>query len=176
MDLFQESLGPYAKSRDPLTSNGLHLNEAGNRRMGRWIAQQLAGEPALARVDATRVAEVAKAAALKTASVADLVRPKNAVVYFGVRKRPEEYEAEMPRYHQLVDATLHGLVNNPKSHLADFPAPVLPPPAPSLSKPAAALGVIKSPAEQQKDISVADGFNALDGVAEPDAEPVENDV
>jgi glucose/arabinose dehydrogenase/azurin len=161
LDLFQESLAAYAKSRDPLTSNGLHLNEAGNRWMGRWIAQQIAGEPALARVDATRVAEVAKAAALKTAAVADVVRPKNAVVYFGVRKRPEEYEAEIPRYHRLVDAadaTLHGLVNNPKSHLADFPAPVLPPPAPSRSKPAAALGVIKSPAEQQKDISVAEGF------------------
>ncbi|MEK0446114.1 MAG: hypothetical protein RLZZ399_1435 [Verrucomicrobiota bacterium] len=160
-DLFEHSLSAYAESPEPLTSNGLHLNDAGNRWVGRWIAQQLVGEPRLAKVEVGRVLEVAQAAARKHGYVADLVRPKNAVVYFGVRKRPDEYAEEIPRYHQLLDAaeaSLHALVEKPESRFANYPVPTLPPLPPGRSKPAAALGVIKPPAEQQKDITVADGF------------------
>ncbi|MEI6715954.1 MAG: PVC-type heme-binding CxxCH protein [Verrucomicrobiota bacterium] len=160
-DLYQESLAAYAKAESPLTSNGLHLNESGNRILGPWIAQQFVGEKALSTVDPSRVPEVAAAAARKSSAVADVVRPKNGVVYYGVRKRADEYAEEIPRYHKLIEAAdsiVHELVTKPAAKLSDYPIPTLPPMAPGKSKPDAVLGVIKPPAEQQKDIAVADGF------------------
>ena len=161
LDLFQESLAAYAKSETPLTSNGLHLNEKGNSLIGRFIAQQFVGEKALAAVDPNRLPDIAGAVSRKAASVADVVRPKNGVVYYGVRKRDDEYAAEIPRYHQLIeaaDAIVHDLIAKPTTRLADYQIPTLPPMGPGKSKTDAVLGVIKPPAEQQKDITVADGF------------------
>ena len=161
VDLYSESLASYNAAASPLTFNGLHLNELGCGLMGRVVAAALAGEEAVGRVDAVRLAEVAPAAARKARYVADVVRPKNGVVYYGVRKRPDEYAAEMPRYHQLIEqaeADLHELVRNPEKRFASFPVPTLPPMPEGKSRPDAVLGVIKPAAEQQQEISVAPGF------------------
>jgi len=161
VDLFSESLAAYNAATSPLTSNGIHLTEPGCGLMGRVVAAALAGEEAVARVDAARLSEVAPAAARKARYVADVVRPKNGVVYYGVRKRPDEYAAEMPRYHQLIEqaeADMHELVRNPEKRFTSFPVPTLPPMPEGKSRPDAVLGVIKPAAEQQQEISVAPGF------------------
>lgn len=161
VDLYAESLAAYDGAAVPLTSNGLHLNERGCQLMGRAVAVALAGEDAVGRVDPVRLGELVPAAARKARYVADVVRPKNGVVYYGVRKRPDEYAAEMPRYHQLIElaeADLHELARNPEKSFASFPVPTLPPPPPGKSRPDAVLGVIKPAAEQQKEMAVADGF------------------
>ena len=129
IDLFAASQEAYDKSGPPLTSNGLHLNDAGNRAMAQMIAQALLGNAALSGVDPARVPEVAKAVARKNYYVAEVVRPKNADLYYGIRKRQEENEAEIPRYHQMIAATeavVHALVTTPAKTFADIPTPWLP--------------------------------------------------
>ncbi len=162
VDLFAASKAAYLQSTQPLTTQGIHLNEEGCRAMGRVIARSLVGDAALERVPTSRVDDVAKAAAQKSRYVADIVRPKNGVVYFGVRKRPDEYAAEMPRYHQLIeqaDKILHDLVANPSALFADFQPPSLPPMPEGKSIPDRfSGGILKVPAEQQHDLNVADGY------------------
>ncbi len=51
VDLFTPSRELYAKARTPLTINGIHLNEQGNRRIAEAIDRALFGEP-LAHADA----------------------------------------------------------------------------------------------------------------------------
>ena len=161
IDLFADTQSAFAQSTEPLTSNGLHLNAKGNTLVSHTIARALVGEEALAKVDAARVPEIAQAAARKSAFVADVVRPKNGVVYYGVRKRPEEYALEIPRYHQLVnqaDEDLHALLKKTAARFSDVGVPTLPPLPPGKSKPDAVLGIVKSAVEQMAEISVAPGF------------------
>ena len=130
VDLFAASREAYAKSTGHLTVNGLHLNDAGNHLLARVIAQALLGEAVLARVDTARVPEVAKAVAQKAYYVAEVVRPKDADLYYGVRKRPEENAAEIPRYHQMIAATeaiVHELARSPGQAFASFATPWLAP-------------------------------------------------
>ena len=161
VDLFAESQTAFANATEPLCSNGLHLNSLGNRLMAKVIARAMVGEDALAGIDGGRLAAIAQAAARKSAFVADVVRPKNGVVYYGVRKRPDEYALEMPRYHQLInkaEADLFALLKDPAAAFGSFPVPTLPPLPPGKSKPDAVLGVVKTAAEQQAEIVVAPGF------------------
>jgi glucose/arabinose dehydrogenase/azurin/lysophospholipase L1-like esterase len=161
VDLFTETEAAFAQATELLTSNGLHLNTRGNALVSRVIARAFVGDEALGRVDAARFEEVAKAAARKSAYVADVVRLKNGVVYYGVRKRPDEYALEVPRYYQLVekaDTDLHALVQNKEARFSDFSVPTLPPLPAGKSKPDAVLGVVKPAAQQQAEISVAPGF------------------
>jgi glucose/arabinose dehydrogenase/azurin len=159
VDLFAASRAAYAKHSEPLTDRGLHLNDAGAREMARVIARAFVGE---ALVDDARLTEVAQAAAQKSRFVADVVRPKNAVVYFGVRKRQDEYDGEIPRYHQLIekaDDILREIVSKPGAKFANFPRPSLPPLGEGKSnKDRFGAGTIKPPAEQQAEIKVADGY------------------
>ncbi len=161
VDVFSETAAAYQTASGALTSNGLHLNAAGNALVARCIARALVGDDALAKIDAARLPQIAAAAARKSAYVAEVVRPKNGVVYYGVRKRPDEYAGEIPRYHQLIeqaDADLHALLQKPALSFADIPVPTLPPLPPGKSRPDAVLGVVKSAAEQQAEITVAPGF------------------
>ena len=83
-------------------------------------------------------------------------------MYYGVRKRPEENAAELPRYHQLIeqaDTILHAVVSKPEARLADFPPPSLPPLPEGKSIPDRfSGGVLKAPAQQEHDLTVADGY------------------
>ena len=128
----------------------------------RVVARALLGAPVVDALDPARVGEVAKGAALKAGYVAEVVRPKNGVVYYGVRKRPEEYEAEVPRYHALIqqaDALVRGLVEDPRKRFADCPLPSLPPLPEGKSVPDRySGGILKTPGEQQKDLQVAEGY------------------
>ncbi|RFC44478.1 MAG: Plastocyanin [Verrucomicrobia bacterium] len=142
--------------------HGIALSEEQNRKAAWVVARAMLGGAVVAGLDPARVREVAKAAALKAGYVADVVRPKNGVVYYGVRKRADEYEAEIPRYHALIqqaDEIIHGLVREPKKRFSDYPLPWLPALPEGKSVPDRySGGVLKSPAEQQKDITVAEGY------------------
>lgn len=191
VDLFSASREAYRASSVPLTTYGLHLNEEGCRRMGRVIAQALLGDLALAKVTPARVPEVAKAAAQKAHRNEVLTRIKNAVLYFGQRRRPQEYAAELPRYHQLIEqaeAVMYGLVNRPDSRFADYPTPSLP----SIldrskgssrtgkdagdSRRGAVEAVIRQPKDQQKEFTVADGYTMNLFASESDFPEVRNPI
>ncbi len=163
VDLFAATKEAYLRSTEPLTTQGIHLNDAGNHEVAKVIAKALLDQSTMDQVDTSRISEVAKAASQKSHYVADIVRPKNGVVYFGVRKRPEENAAEMPRYHALIDqsdAILHDLVSKPKSQFSDYPKPSLPPMAEGKSIPDRfSGGIVKEPSEQQKDLTVAEGYS-----------------
>ena len=159
VDLFALTAEAYASSVPALTENGIHLNIAGNRVVAEAIAEILGGtsEP-----DPAHFREVALAAAAKHKRVAEVVRPKNAVVYFGVRKRPEEYADEMPRYHEMIrltEAVVHKLAADPTAKFAEMEVPSLDAmPEGKGRDDGDRTGVIKSVAEQQAEFTVAEGF------------------
>ncbi len=163
VDLFTASTDAFAKAPRPLTEQGIHLNAEGSRALGTVVARALAGPGGLASAEPPRVEELASAAARKHAYNAELTRPKNAALYYGVRKRPEEAAAELPRYHQLLEqteATLHGLLARPGARLADFPEPSLPPLGPGKETPYRFPGgTVRAPADLQKELVVADGYS-----------------
>lgn len=159
IDLFSTTQKAYSESESRLTEQGIHLNDAGNQIIAGAIAEALGGtsEP-----DPTHLREVTLAATAKHMRVAEVVRPKNAVVYFGVRKRPEEYADEMPRYHEMIrltEAVLHDLAKDPKASFAGIEAPSLEPmPEGKGRDDGDRTGIIKSVAEQQAEFTVADGY------------------
>lgn len=162
IDLFAASRAAYARSAQPLTVHGLHLNADGARVMGGVVARALLGGAAPGTIESPRLAEVARAAALKHGYVAELVRPKNGALYYGVRKRPEENAAELPRYHQLVaqaEGIVHDLAAHPAKRFADYPAPSLPPlPEGKTTTYRFPGGTVRAPVEMQQDLVVADGY------------------
>lgn len=161
VELFAASREAYARSPEPLTAQGLHLTSAGAREIGRLIAAALTGAAPIAAGTA-REAAVAMAAAQKHRYNAELARPKNGVLYYGVRHRAEENAAEIPRYHRLVemgDGILHDLVERPDRPLANVPPPSLPPLPPSPMKDYKfASGTVKPPQEMLGDLTVANGY------------------
>lgn len=163
VDLFSASQLAYSQNLPALTVNGLHLNDEGNRLMARVIARSLLGETPLTRINPQRVSELAKAVTQKSYFVGEVVRPKNADLYYGVRKRPEEYAAEIPRYHQMIAATeaiIHELARSPERSFASFSTPWLAPMPPGKGKDDGKnTGIIKPPAEQQAEFKVAPGFS-----------------
>lgn len=162
VDLFTASREAFAKSKTPLTTNGLHLNADGNRAMAQVIARALVGDAAVANVSVARVAEVAPAAAQLAHFVKEVGRPKNGVLYYGVRKRADERAAEIPLYLQRIekaDALVHDIAAQPDAKFVNFPSISLPPPAP-LAKPGSKgdVGVVRNAAEAQAEFKVADGY------------------
>ena len=162
IDLFTTGREAYTRSSEPLTTQGFHLNAAGTRAIADVISRSLLGDATPGVLDSPRLAEVARAAALKHSYVAELVRPKNGALYYGVRKRPEENAAELPRYHQLVaqaDAIVHDLAANPAKRFADYPAPSLPAlPEGKTTTYRFPGGTVRSPADMQQELVVADGY------------------
>lgn len=162
VDLFAASLAAYAKSTERLTENGLQLNDAGHRAMARVIAAAFVGEAAVARVDAARLREVAPAAAQLAHYVAEVVRPKNGILYYGQRKRAEEREAEMPLYLQRIekaDALVQELAGSAGAKFAEAPFIALAPlPVPPSGGSTHSIGIVKSPAEMQAEFTIAEGY------------------
>ena len=146
-----------------LTVNGLHPNAAGNHEMAVVIARALLGEAVVAKLDSARVQKVAQAVARKNYYVAEVVRPKNADLYYGVRKRADENAAEIPRYHKMIAATetaVQELAASPGKKFSDFPMPWLEPLAPIKGyDDGKSTGVIKPPTEAQAEFTVADGYS-----------------
>lgn len=161
VDLLAASLASYEAHADPLTTRGIHLNDAGHRALAPVVAAALAGEAAT-RIDPARLREVGAASSQLASYVADAVRPKNGILYYGQRKRAEERAAEMPLYFERIekaDALVRKLVRDPSATFADAPFIALtPPPPPPEGGPTGRVGTVKSPAAMQAEFAVADGF------------------
>lgn len=78
VDLFTASRAASEKNAAPLTTQGVHLTDAGCQEVGRFIARALVGEPAAARVPTWRVDDVAKAAAQSPAPSPTSCGPRTA--------------------------------------------------------------------------------------------------
>lgn len=150
-----------------LTSNGIHLNAYGTGIVAKKLAEELLAlrghSPAkLAEANPDHLREVSLAASARHRRVAEVVRPKNAVVYFGVRARPDEYNAEMPRYHEMIRLTeevVHRIATNPKLAFKEIPEPSLPPMGPGKGRDDGdRTGIIKTVAENQAEFNVAEGY------------------
>ncbi len=167
IDLFAASRAAYARAPRPLTDLGVNLNPEGTRVLGLEVAAALAGHGGLSPVEPPRLEEVARAAARKHSHNAELVRPKNAALYYGVRRRPEEAAAELPRYHELLrqaEANVHALVARPKGVSAVEPPGLsavesLPPLGPGKETPYRFPGgTVRAPRDLQSEIVVAEGY------------------
>ena len=178
VDLFATSREAFARSARPLTDLGVNLNPEGARVLGLAVAAALAGPGGLSPVEPPRLEEVARAAARRHAHAAELVRPKNGALYYGVRRRPEEAAAELPRYHELVrqaEAVVHALakrpgvsavarpgvsaVEPPGVSVVEPPVENLPPLAPGKVTPYRFPGGnVRAPADLQAELVVAEGY------------------
>ena len=159
IDIFTPTRDAYATSDSKLTDLGIHLNKEGNGLVAKVIAEFLTGS---LKVDPTHLKEVTLAASAKHERVAEVVRPKNAVVYFGVRARPEEYADEMPRYHKMIDLTeavVHQLAARPDQKFSTIEKPSLAPmPKGKGRDDGNKTGIIKTVAKNQAEMKVADDY------------------
>ncbi|MCP4849950.1 MAG: hypothetical protein GY899_18580 [Verrucomicrobiaceae bacterium] len=154
VDLFSPSLAAYAKQEVPLTDNGIHLNATGNKVIARYLARELLGRETYAKVDSPRADELARAVARKAEHVAAVVRPVNTVLYFGVRGRAKEYNAEIPRFHAVIenaDARIHAMAKD--DSIRFDPNPITLPPL--VKREPAQL---PSPDEMLSSFRVAEGY------------------
>ncbi len=154
VDLFTPSLAAYAQEEAPLTSNGIHLNDQGYAMIARALSRELLGEETYAKLDFARAEVVAQEVRRKAQYVASVVRPVNTVLYFGVRGRAHEYDAEIPRFHELIsrsDALIHAMLGDRSMEFN--PAPLTLPPLVERTP-----AKLPSPDEMLKSFRVADGY------------------
>ncbi|MAT31886.1 MAG: hypothetical protein CMP29_08870 [Roseibacillus sp.] len=154
VDLFTPSLAAYAQQGAPLTSNGIHLNDQGYAMIAKALSRELLGEETYAKLDFARAEVVAQGVRRKAQYVASVVRPVNTVLYFGVRGRAHEYDAEIPRFHELIsrsDALIHAMLGDRSMEFN--PAPLTLPPLVERTP-----AKLPSPDEMLKSFRVADGY------------------
>ncbi|MGJ8657314.1 MAG: DUF7133 domain-containing protein [Akkermansiaceae bacterium] len=179
VDAYSPSKKAYAASEIPLTTNGIHLNDLGNNILAKALADQITGTDTKS-LDSNRLDQVAQAASQKHGYVAEIARPKNSVVYFGVRQRPDEYKAEIPRYFQLVDQSdkvIEKLLASPTLKFSAIDKPSLPPMAPVKGKGGRkGTGIIKSPAEAMAEFKVADDYEVTLFASEEEFPELRNPV
>ena len=163
--LFIDLFSPTLNSNSRITVNGIHLNELGNKQIGSIIAQELLGYMGVKNTkpaSENHIQEVRQAASAKHSRVAEVVRPKNAVVYFGVRARPYEYAGEIPRYHKMIELTeavIYLLAADPKLKFANLKKPSLDPMPPGKGHDdGKRTGIIKPPTDAMAEFTVADGY------------------
>ncbi|MFT5470483.1 MAG: azurin/lysophospholipase L1-like esterase [Verrucomicrobiales bacterium] len=161
VDLYSLTRQAYKNSEEPLTNNGIHLNEKGNSLVAKALAESI-HVSTLTKPEPAHLHEVALAASAKHRRVAEVVRPKNAVVYFGVRARPDEYAAEMPRYHEMIRLTegvVYQLARDPKLTFAEQTKPSLPPiPEGKGRDDGNRTGILKTVAESIAEFKTAEDF------------------
>ena len=149
---------------EDLINGDIHLNPKGNSLVARKVARELLKIRGIQppEPDPNHLIEVAKATSAKHFRVAEVVRPKNAAVYFGVRGRPYEYNAEMPRYHEMIRLTeevIYEICSDPEIKFSEIPKPSLPPMGPGKGNDDGdRTGIIKPVAESEAEFKIADGY------------------
>ena len=161
IDVYSISKQAYTSSNRPLTNNGIHLNDFGNAIVSKSIASQLTNSN-LQSVNQAHLEQLSQAITQKHEYVAEIARPKNSVVYFGVRQRPDEYRAEIPRYHLLVeqaDEIIAKVLADSTLKFSSLDKPSLPALAPIKGKAAKrGNGIYKPAAEAMAEFKVAKGY------------------
>ena len=162
VDLFEVSKKLFAEHSEPLTQNGLHLNQAGNRLIAREFASALTTPEAVAKVaiDSPGFASLRNEVTRKAYEVAMAYKPANGIHYYGVRGRPFEYAEEIPHHFELANQ-IDELIWKQASNLN---TPIAPPKLttveskPPNKAPKRGLGTIQTPEEDLAGFQVADGF------------------
>ena len=154
IDLFDFSKAQYASHEKSLTDNGVHLNSYGHELIAGKISKNILGDRIYNGINKGRIGSVARAVSRKAQYVSTIVRPVNTVLYFGVRGRANEYNAEIPRYHELIkrsDERIHAMVSD---RTLDFD------PSPLTLEPLFQREPAKLPSPEQmlKSFKVADGY------------------
>ncbi|MEP2777185.1 MAG: GDSL-type esterase/lipase family protein [Luteolibacter sp.] len=162
VDLFSPSKELYAQTDQKLTSNGLHLNDAGNKAIAKLLAAALSDpeKVALIQTNSPGFESLRKLVARKNYEMEMAYKPANGIHYYGVRGRPYEYAAEIP-HHLKLAITLDDSIWSQASDLTTaHPTPELPTAEaePPNNKPRKGLGVLQSPEEDMKGFEIADGF------------------
>jgi len=162
IDLFQPSLDLFASAATPLTTNGLHLNTAGNQAIAKVLASALRSPETIKAIDTTSPGFVTARewVGRKAYEVAMAYHPANGIHYYGTRGRSYEYVVEIPHHLKLAN-TLDAAVWRQVQELDRAqPAPELetvsavPPP----KSPRKGLGTIQPSAADLAQFDVADGF------------------
>lgn len=162
VDLFNPSLQLYSKTEAPLTSNSLHLNQAGIEAISRVLAEALTTPEKVNSIDTNSPGFTAlkKLASRKAYEVAMAYKPANGIHYYGLRGRDFEYATEIPHHLKLanqLDESIWAQAQN-LATAQSFPELSLAAAEPPPKKPRKGLGVIKTSKEDLADFSVADGY------------------
>ncbi|MEE3177932.1 MAG: GDSL-type esterase/lipase family protein [Verrucomicrobiota bacterium] len=154
IDLFDFSKSQYASHKRSLTDNGVHLNSYGHELIAGHLSRNILGDQAYDGINKERIGSVARAVSRKAQYVSTVVRPVNTVLYFGVRGRANEYNAEIPRYHELIkrsDERIHAMVRDRTLNFNSSPLTL----DPLFEREPAKL---PSPEQMLKSFKVADGY------------------
>lgn len=124
IDLFEFTKAQYNVHDNSLTQNSIHLNSNGHELIANKISRSILGDQKYNALDERRIRSIAKAVSLKSKHVSNVVRPVNTVLYFGVRGRANEYNSEIPRYHELItrsDLRIHAMANDSELRFDPIP-------------------------------------------------------
>ena len=124
IDLFEFTKAQYNVHDNSLTQNSIHLNSNGHELIATKISRSILGDQKYNALDERRIRSIAKAVSLKSKHVSNVVRPVNTVLYFGVRGRANEYNSEIPRYHELItrsDLRIHAMANDSELRFDPIP-------------------------------------------------------
>ena len=154
IDLFEFTKAQYDVHDNSLTQNSIHLNSNGHELIATKISRSILGDQKYNALDERRIRSIAKAVSLKSKHVSNVVRPVNTVLYFGVRGRANEYNSEIPRYHELItrsDLRIHAMANDSELRFDPIPLTL----EPLVRREPAKL---PSPDEMLKSFKVAKGY------------------
>ena len=154
IDLFEFTKAQYNVHDNSLTQNSIHLNSNGHELIANKISRSILGDQKYNALDERRIRSIAKAVSLKSKHVSNVVRPVNTVLYFGVRGRANEYNSEIPRYHELItrsDLRIHAMANDSELRFDPIPLTL----EPLVRREPAKL---PSPDEMLKSFKVAKGY------------------
>lgn len=160
VDLFGPSKQLFDDSLLPLTQNGLHLNEEGNRLIAQRLADKLGGKTVGVDTSAPGFERLRELVSRKAYEVAMAYKPANGIHYYGLRAREYEYAAEIPHHLNLANELDKAIWKQAKDLTKALPMPDLataeavPPQKP----PRKGLGIIKTAEQDLRDFTVAEGF------------------
>ena len=163
IDIFSTSKKLYEKSEQQLTTNGMHLNQAGVRSIAKILAMKLSSKDLVDKIDKSSLGfeSLRRLVSRKAYETAMAYHPANGIHYYGLRGRSYEYNAEIPHHLQLANM-LDKLIWQQASNLEKvLPMPELPFKAaePPKQKPRKGLGEILSSEEDLKRFKTAEGYN-----------------
>jgi glucose/arabinose dehydrogenase/azurin len=162
INLFKRSKTLYEQEAEPLTLDGLYLNEQGNFLLGRELAAALRPDAEFAKVavDSPWFKQLVGTVKRKVHHVAESYRPSNGVHYYSVRARGYEYEAEVPHHMTLanqLDRRIWRLAASPGSLLEAITLPTKAAEAPTKGG-RRGTGKMLTVKEDLATFEVADGF------------------
>jgi len=162
IDLYAPSLELFDQADAPLTLNGLHLNQTGNRAVGTRLAGEMTSPKAVAAVDtaASGFARLRELVARKAYEFAMAYKPTNGIHYYGLRARDYEFSAEIPHHLHLARELDKVIWQQAEGIATAVPFPELETKqavAPNRA-PRRGLGKIKTTEEDLADFTLAEGF------------------